>query len=102
MGTSLIMGTSLVASAIRSLPTNKALVQDLAKAVKVDEETVAIMAGSGWGLNLPQFNSIEAINNHGYTGDGAMALAFYAGHLKGIYDTRRSFEPEDVVGLYQI
>ena len=87
------MNVSLVSSAINSIPNNKALVKELSEAVKVDEETVAIMAGSGWGLNFAQFHSIDAISRHGYTGDGAMALAFYAGKLNGIYETRRFFKP---------
>ena len=96
------MNVSLVSSAINSIPNNKALVKELSEAVKVDEDTVAVMSGSGWGLNYAQFNSIRAIKEHGYEGDGAMAIAFYAGKLNGIYETRRFFEPEEVVRFYQI
>ena len=96
------MDISSVAGTIRSLPTNQALVRDLSKAIKVGEETVAVMSGCGWGLNYAQFDSIDAIKRNGYTGDGAMAIAFYAGHLKGIHDTRRFFEPEEVARFYPI
>ncbi len=96
------MNISLVSSAINSVPDNKGFLKALSKAVKVDEDTVSVMSGSGWGLNFAQFDTIDAINSHGYQGDGALALAFYAGKLNGIYETRRFFEPEEAVGFYQI
>lgn len=96
------MNISLVSSAINGIPSNRALLDELAKAVNVDEETISVMSGSGWGLNYAQFRTIDAINKHGYSGDAAMAMAFYAGKLNGIYETRRFFEPEEVVGFYEI
>ena len=55
------MDISSVAGAIRSLPTNQALVRDLSTALTVDEETVAIMSGCSWGLNYAQFDSSMVI-----------------------------------------